>query len=108
MKWEQQFSWLRYDEDSEGAFCQICSHVYTGRSLQHTGGVWVGKNWKKAVEKMKAHEKSVVHIRSSQAMLLASTEGSVVPKLQRIGVIVHLYPFLLSKLKFAKSQGGQS
>ena len=51
--WEKDFSWLYYDEDSEGAFCKICKQ--SGISgLQRTGGVWVTKpfkNWKKAVEK---------------------------------------------------------
>ena len=37
-----------------------------------TGGVWAAKpfiNWKKAVEKMKAHAKSDAHIKASQAAL---------------------------------------
>ena len=41
-------------------------------------------NWKKAVEKMKAHERSDLHIRASQALLVASQEGSVVQQLQRM------------------------
>ena len=61
--WEKDFSWLYYDEDSEGAFCKICKQ--SGISgLQRTGGVWVTKhfkNWKKAVEKMKAHSRSDFH-----------------------------------------------
>ena len=36
--WEKDFSWLYYDEDSEGAFCKICKQ--SGISgLQRTGGV---------------------------------------------------------------------
>ena len=60
---------LTYDEDSKGAFCRTCK-----RSLQRTG-VWVTKpfqNWKKAVEKMRAHEQSESHIQVSEALLLAA------------------------------------
>ena len=36
--WGKYFSWLYYDEDSEGAFCKICKQ--SGISgLQRTGGV---------------------------------------------------------------------
>ena len=48
--WEKDFTWLEYDEDNDGAFCQTCKE--SGKSLQHTGGVWVTKpfrNWKKLV-----------------------------------------------------------
>lgn len=86
--WEKYFSWLYYDEDREGAFCKICKQ--SGKSLQYTGGVWVTKpfkNWKKAVEKMKAHAKSASHSRATEAMLAAkgaATHGSVVQQLQNI------------------------
>ena len=71
--WEKEFSWLLYDEDSEGTFCRY--YKESGRSLQRTGGVWVTKpfkNWKKATEKMRAHEKSESHVRASEAVLLAA------------------------------------
>lgn len=74
--WEKDFSWLEYDEDCDGAFCKVCK--ISGKSLQRTGGVWVTKpftNWKKAVEKMKAHEKSDVHAEANQAALAA--EGAL-------------------------------
>ena len=57
-KWENDFSWLEYDEDCDGAFCNVCRR--SGKTLLRTGGIWVTHpftNWKKAVEKMKAHEK---------------------------------------------------
>jgi len=53
--------------------------------------VWTTKpfsNWKKAVEKMKAHEKSDTHSQAKDAALaMAETlrEGSVVQQLQRAG-----------------------
>jgi hypothetical protein len=65
--WEKEFNWLEYDEDSEGVFCKICKQV--GKSLQRTGGTWVTKpfkNWKKAIEKMKAHAQSDTHIQASK------------------------------------------
>jgi len=45
------------------------------------------RNWKKAIEKMKSHEKSSFHIRASQALLLTSKEGTVAHQLQRVGVL---------------------
>ena len=43
--WEKDFSWLYYDEDSEGAICKI--RKQSGISgLQRTGGVWVTKPFK--------------------------------------------------------------
>lgn len=61
-----------------------------GKSLERTGGVWVAKpftNWKKAVEKMKAHEQSVGHGMAKESALAAEgavLEGSVVQKLQNV------------------------
>ena len=83
------FSWLYYDEDSEGAFCKICKQ--SGISgLQRTGGVWITKpfkNWKKAVEKMKAHSRSDSHSHATQAMLAAKravVDGTDVQQLQNV------------------------
>ena len=44
-------------------------------------------NWKEAIEKMKAHEKSGLHVRTSQALQLTSQEGSVVQQLQRMDML---------------------
>ena len=55
-KWEEQFPLLRCDEHTQGAFCIECKKH--GKSLQRAGGAWIAKpfnNWKKAVEKMRAH-----------------------------------------------------
>ena len=49
-----------------------CARHLALRSLERTGGVWTTKpftNWKKAVERMKAHAKSDAHIKASQATL---------------------------------------
>ena len=84
--WEKEFSWLMYDDDSEGASCRTCKE--SGKSLQRTGGVWVTKpfqNWKRAVEKMRAHERSESHIRASEALLLAAKSGTIAQQLQSTG-----------------------
>lgn len=88
-KWEEEFTWLEFDEDCQGAFCKLCKK--RGKTLQRTGGAWITKpftNWKKAVEKMRAHAKSDVHIHSAQAALeaeRAEKEGSIVQRLQQVG-----------------------
>ena len=53
-----------------------------------TRGVWVTKpfqNWKKGTERMKAHKRSNLHTRASQALLVISKQGSVVQQ-QRVGM----------------------
>ena len=87
-KWEEQFPWLEYDEHTQGAFCKECKKH--GKSLQRTGGAWITKpftNWKKAVEKMRAHSQSEVHIQSCQSSLLAersTRQGTIIQQLQHI------------------------
>ena len=47
-----------------------------GTSLQRTGGAWITKpfnNWKKAIEKMRAHSQSDVHIQACAADLAVAT-----------------------------------
>ena len=86
-EWEKDFLWLEYDEDTEGVFCKVCRQA--GKSYQQSGGVWVSKpfsNWKKAVEKMKAHERSENHIQAKDAVLVAEEvlrKGSVIQQLQK-------------------------
>ena len=60
--WESMFSWLVYDEDINGTFCRVCKQTTAESATQHTGSVWVTKpfqSWKKATERMKAHERSL-------------------------------------------------
>jgi hypothetical protein len=77
MSWVKEYSWLYYDKDHEGAFCKICKQSGMSSShVQRSGGVWVTKpfkNWKKAVEKMKAH--------ASLAANRAAIDGTVVHQL---------------------------
>ena len=68
-RWEKDFTWLEYDVDYEGAFCKLCK-TYGRTLVERTGGVWTTRpftNWKKAIEKMKAHASSDTHIKASQA-----------------------------------------
>ena len=87
-KWEENFPWLLYDEDCIGVFCKECERA--GKSLQRTGGTWVIKpftNWKKALEKMKAHSQSDIHVQACQALMLverAAREGTIMQQLQQI------------------------
>ncbi len=86
--WEKTFDWLDYDKDRDGAFCKICKK-FSSLPSQKSGGVWVTKpfsNWKKGVEKMKAHEKSSSHCLAKESALAAEgtlTTGSVFQQLQR-------------------------
>ena len=93
-KWEKDFTWLEYDVDCEGAFCKLCK-TYRTTSLERTGGVWTTRpftNWKKAVEKMKAHASSDGHIKANQAALahLATQHtGSVIQQLQNVARVLN-------------------
>lgn len=85
-KWEKEFPWLEYDEDHQGAFCKFCRK--RGRSHDKTGGAWITKpfnNWKKAIEKMRAHSKSDGHIQSCEAEITATRGRSVMQQLQEVG-----------------------
>ena len=87
-KWEEKCPWLLYDEDCQGVFCKKCKKA--GKSLQRTGGTWVTKpfnNRKKALEKMKAHSQSDIHVQACQASMLAeraTREGTIMQQLQQI------------------------
>ena len=53
---------------TNGMLCQYCSHIYKEdrEVLKHTQGPWISfpvSNWKKALDKMKAHEASAWHTR---------------------------------------------
>ena len=85
---EENCTWLLYDEDYQGVFCKECKKA--GKSLQRTEGTWVTKpftNWKKALEKMKAHSQSNIHVQACQASMLAERavrEGTIMQQLQQI------------------------
>ena len=90
-KWEKSFQWLHYDEDIDGAFCSVRQKwAHPSSTTKGSGGVWVDKpftNWKKAIEKMKSHNASKLHLDSCQAALLsnqAKAHGTVAQQLQQI------------------------
>ena len=88
-KWEKSFTWLLYDEDVCGAFCSVCQKWASPTSTsKSSGAVWIDKpftNWKKAIEKMKSHDKSKLHLQCCQAALLAQqaeTQGTIARQVQ--------------------------
>ena len=90
-KWGKCFTWLQYDEDVDGAFCSVCQKwANSSSTMKDSGGVWVDNpftNWKKAIEKMKSHNASKIHLDSCQAALLSSqaqAHGTVAQQLQQI------------------------
>ena len=88
-KWEKDFPWLEYDSNLQGAFCKICRKAVTREYFsQGSGGLWVTKpfqNWKKAVQKMKAHTSSEFHLRQVEAELIATSGHTIIHELQRFG-----------------------
>ena len=88
--WEKDYSWLYYDEDCDGAFCKVCKQFGMPSDVQHSRGVWVTKpfkNWKKAVEKMKAHARSDSHSHANATLLAANKaakDGTVLQQLQNV------------------------
>ena len=80
-KWEKDFPWLEYDENYQGAFCKVCRKLGSqGHTSQGSGDVWITKpfqNWKKAVQKMKAHASGESHIRHLEAEPTAKKGGSI-------------------------------
>ena len=87
-KWEDNFPWLEFDEDCQGAFCKVCKK--RGKSLERTGGAWITQpftNWKKAVEKMKLHAQSNFHVESCKAEVeaeQATRRGSIIQQIQSV------------------------
>ena len=87
--WED-YSWLYYDKDREGAFCKVCKQFGTSSRAQRSGEVWITKsfkNWKKAVEKLKAHARSDSHSQATATLLAvkrAAKDGTVVQQLQNV------------------------
>ena len=86
--WEEDYPWLHYDADCEGAFCKICKA--SEKSLYRTGGVWATKpftNWKKALDRMRDHAKSDIHIQPNEAALATQGESvDIVQQLQKVGM----------------------
>jgi len=89
-KWEKDFPWVEYDDNYQGAFCKVCQNSVPIRtqSSQGSSGVWVTKpfqNWKKAVEKMRTHERSDNHKKQIEVESIVSTGGTVIHHFRWIG-----------------------
>ena len=87
----KDFLWLEYDHNYQEEFCKVC-RKQVPQSLKKNGSAWITKpfkNWKKAVEKRRAHSKSDSHIKHCEAELLAARarkeESSITQQLQIIG-----------------------
>ena len=78
--------WIFHDDNYQGVFCRVCrkSVPTQTQTSQGSGGVWV-TNWKKAVEKMRAHESSDNHKKQIEAESIVSTGGTVIHHFQHIG-----------------------
>ena len=64
--WKKIYSWINYNSVTNGVLCQNCSHIYKEdrEVLKHTQGTWISfplSSWKKALDKIKAHEASSWH-----------------------------------------------
>ena len=62
---------------------KACFVTSAEKSLQTTGGTLVTKpfTWKKALERMKAHSQSDIHVQACQALMLAegvAQEGTII------------------------------
>ena len=79
-KWGSKWHWVEYSQQEEGMFCEICRKY--GKPPASARGAWTSKpvkNWVKATELLRQHEKSEWHLASVevQAMSsLASTSGN--------------------------------
>ena len=84
--WLKKSSWINYNSVTNGMLCQYCSHIYKEdrEVLKHTQGAWISfpvSNWKKALDKIKAHEASAWHKMAKakvEAEKQSQAEGSVI------------------------------
>ena len=88
-KWEQDFSWLEFNEDVQGAFCKLCKK-WAKESKHRSRGVWTTEpftNWRKATEKMRTHERGMMHKTASRVAVeseMSERQGSVAQQLRQI------------------------
>ena len=89
--WQKKYSWINYNSVTNRMLCQYCSHIYKEDKevLKHTQGAWISfpvSNWKKAPDKMKAHEASAWHKMAKakvEAEKQSQAEGSVILQLKQ-------------------------
>ena len=80
--WENEFSWLVYDEDINGAKTDHSREHHSAhrRFLGHKTIPELEESYREKT----AHERSSLHTQASQALLVISKQGSVVQLLQRV------------------------
>ena len=84
--WKQMFDWLFYESEKERAFCSTCKTASDEGMALPTSSTQISsfkcfvengfKNWKKALEKFRSHEKSDFH-RAAAFMLSSKKKQSV-------------------------------
>ena len=88
-KWEQDFSWLEFNEDVQGAFCTVCKK-WAKESKHRSRGVWTTEpfsNWRKATDKMRTHERGIMHKTANRVAMeseMSERQGSVGQQLRQI------------------------
>ena len=86
--WQKKYSWINYNSVTN-RMCQYFSHIYKEdrEVLKHTQAAWISfpvSIWKKALDKMKAHEASAWHKMAKakvEAEKQSQAEGSVILQL---------------------------
>ena len=85
--WKKKYSRINYNSVTNGMLCQHCSHICQEdrEVLKHTqGAAWISfpmSNWKKALDKMKAHQASAWYKMAKakvEAEKQCQAEGSVI------------------------------
>ena len=74
MKWENEFSWLVYDEDICGEFCKSLTDHSRERHTAHRRSVGhkTIPELKESYRENEVHERSSLHTQTSRALLVIS------------------------------------
>ena len=87
--WYKAFPWLHYDATKRGVLCHVCLTAKSRKLsdlAKYSEDTFTSKgfsNWKKALEKFRAHEKCVAHRLSKENLCFATTSKSVDVHLNR-------------------------
>jgi hypothetical protein len=82
-KWYDDFTWLEYNTDVDAAFCYICRtaadkfHHQPHEIIFTTAGF---KNWKKAFETFRQHERSASHVRAATIHISRLKNTTIIDK----------------------------